>query len=279
MKLKRLLLVLVPALLLVASAVTFAQGSPTVQTKHDAKLGTILADSQGKTLYIFTKDTTPGQSACYGQCAAAWPPLTTSGAATLAAGVPGTLGTITRTDGSKQVTYNGKPLYYFAKDEDAGDTYGQGIGGVWFVVQPEAAAIGSPAASPAAAATVQTKHDAKLGTILADSKGLTLYRFTKDTTPGQSACTGACAKAWPPLTTTGTPTLAAGVPGTLVTITRADGTKQVTYNGMPLYYYATDKDAGDTYGQGIGGVWFVVTPSAGAATPVTSSSPYSAPNY
>jgi predicted lipoprotein with Yx(FWY)xxD motif len=167
------------------------------------------------------------------------------------------------------VTYNGMPLYRYAKDEDAGDAYGQGIGGIWFVVMP--AAMGTPAASPAASpvaspaagtAAVQTKHDAKLGTILADSKGLTLYRYTKDTTPGQSACSGACAKAWPPLTTAGAPTLAAGVPGTLGTITRTDGTKQVTYNGVPLYRYAKDEDAGDTYGQGLGGVWFVVMPAA-----------------
>lgn len=137
----------------VAAAQYQTQPAPTVQTKHNDKLGTILADSKNKTLYVFAKDTKPGESACYGGCATAWPPLTTTGNPTLASGVPGTLGTITRTDGTKQVTYNGKPLYYYAKDEDDEDAYGQGIGGVWSVVMPAAAGtpVASPAASPAAA--------------------------------------------------------------------------------------------------------------------------------
>ena len=142
---RSLALVLTVCLLVIGVAVVAAKGSssPTVQTKHDATLGTILADGKGLTLYRFAKDTTPGQSACYGACATAWPPLTTTAAPTLAAGVPGTLGTITRTDGTKQVTYNGMPLYRYAKDEDAGDAYGQGLGGVWFVVMPAASSSSS----------------------------------------------------------------------------------------------------------------------------------------
>lgn len=142
-------LILTMVLLTIGGVVSAAPASPTVQTKHDPKLGTILANGKGLTLYRYAKDTTPGKSACYGGCATAWPPLITTGAVTLASGVPGTLGTITRTDGKKQVTYNGMPLYLFSKDKDAGDAYGQGIGGIWFVVKP--AAMGTPAASPAAA--------------------------------------------------------------------------------------------------------------------------------
>lgn len=153
-----MLMILTVVLLAIGGVVSAAQTSPTIQTKHDPKLGTILADSKGLTLYRYAKDTTPGKSACYDGCATAWPPLTTTGTATLAAGVPGTLGTITRTDGKKQVTYNGLPLYLFAKDKDAGDAYGQGIGGVWFVVQPVAMGTpqASPAASPASAASSAT---------------------------------------------------------------------------------------------------------------------------
>lgn len=155
-----MLMVLTVVLLAFGGSVAAAPTSSTVQTKHDPKLGTILADSKGLTLYRYTKDTTPGKSACYGGCATAWPPLTTTGTATLAAGVPGKLGAITRTDGTKQVTYNGLPLYLFAKDKDAGDAYGQGIGGIWFVVKPVAMgtpqAMGTPAASPAAATSGAT---------------------------------------------------------------------------------------------------------------------------
>lgn len=153
-----MLMILTVVLLAIGGVVSAAPTGATVQTKHDPKLGTILAGAKGLTLYHFTKDTTPGKSACYEACAKAWPPLTTTGTPTLASGVPGELGTITRTDGTKQVTYNGLPLYYFAKDGDAGDTYGQGIGGVWFVVKPVAMGTpqASPAASPAASSAAQT---------------------------------------------------------------------------------------------------------------------------
>jgi len=81
-------------------------------------------------------------------------------------------------------------------------------------------------------------------------------------TTGVSTCTGGCATNWPALLTNGTPV--AGDPaitGTLGVITRSDGSQQVTINGMPLYHYANDMAAGDTNGQGVGSVWFVVQPS------------------
>jgi len=89
------------------------------------------------TLYIYTKDT-PNTSTCYGACAAAWPPLLSEGTPTAGSGVDATkLGTMTRTDGSTQVTYNGWPLYYFALDKAAGDTNGEGVQNVWYVITPE----------------------------------------------------------------------------------------------------------------------------------------------
>ncbi len=108
------------------------------------------------------------------------------------------------------------------------------------------------------------REDPKLGKILTDARGMTLYRYTKDP-PDQSVCTGGCARAWPPLTISGSPDLAEGIPGQLGVITRADGTRQVTYNHMPLYYYAADRQPGETTGQGVGNVWYVVTPAAGTA--------------
>ncbi len=126
--------------------------------------------------------------------------------------------------------------------------------------------LASPLASPSAMSsqgqiTVQTSQDPKLGTILVDPKGMTLYTFKNDQS-GSSSCTGTCAQIWPPLTVSqgATPMASSGASGTLATIQRPDGTTQVTYNGMPLYNYSKDSKPGDTNGQGVGGVWFVAKP-------------------
>jgi predicted lipoprotein with Yx(FWY)xxD motif len=106
---------------------------------------------------------------------------------------------------------------------------------------------------------VKVSSNAALGKFLVDEDGMTLYLFTKDT-PGVSNCSGNCLTAWPPLLTVGSPRADDGVVGKLDTITLADGTLQVTYNDMPLYYYISDVNPGDTVGQNVGGVWFVVAP-------------------
>lgn len=105
-------------------------------------LGDVLVDSAGMTLYLYTKDTQgSGKSTCEGQCLAAWPALI--GEPVAGQGVDATkLGTLTRTDGSPQVTYNGWPLYYWAKDKSAGDTTGQGVGKVWWVLDANGEAVG-----------------------------------------------------------------------------------------------------------------------------------------
>lgn len=116
-------------------------------------------------------------------------------------------------------------------------------------------------ASPAAASgtTVMVSNNAKLGNILTNAQGFTLYVYAKDSN-GTSACTGGCASNWPPLTASGTPTAPSSVTGTLSTIKRADGSTQVTYNGKPLYTFIKDTAPGDTAGQGFGGVWSAATP-------------------
>ena len=118
-----------------------------VDTATDATLGTILVGEDGKTLYIFKKDS-DGKSACNGDCAAKWPPFALEADETVTAGegVTGTLATIARDDGSMQVTYNGAPLYYFAADTAAGDVKGQGLNDVWFVATPTGSS--SDSASP-----------------------------------------------------------------------------------------------------------------------------------
>ncbi len=107
---------------------------------------------------------------------------------------------------------------------------------------------------------IKTATDSQLGTFLVDEKGMTLYLFTKDE-PNKSNCTGSCLQNWPPLITQGEPLASEGVDAAkLGTITLDDGRKQVTYNQMPLYYYAPDQKPGDVLGQNVGSVWFVVSP-------------------
>ena len=118
-------------------------GAVTVMTKT-GPMGTYLVDGQGKSLYLFVADkgTT---STCNGPCATVWPPLTVANAATAGSGVTASmLGTTTRSEGAKQVTYAGHPLYYFASDKNPGDTTGQGVnnfGGLWWLVTPNGTAI------------------------------------------------------------------------------------------------------------------------------------------
>jgi predicted lipoprotein with Yx(FWY)xxD motif len=105
----------------------------------DTPLGTILVDGEGRTLYLFTKDS-PGKSACEGECLAAWPIV--EGEVTAGEGVDADLiGTMTRSDGKVQATYREWPLYYFAQDTSPGDVKGQGANGVWFVISPAGEAV------------------------------------------------------------------------------------------------------------------------------------------
>lgn len=136
------LLVAVGLLGLVALAA--ANQTATVNATNSDTYGTYLTDAQGNSLYLYTRDT-KNTSSCTGQCATNWPPLTVTGKPTAGEGVAGSLlGTITRTDGSMQVTYNGLPLYTFAKDQKPGDTNGEGVGNVWYLVSPYGVAIKPP---------------------------------------------------------------------------------------------------------------------------------------
>jgi predicted lipoprotein with Yx(FWY)xxD motif len=114
-----------------------------------------------------------------------------------------------------------------------------------------------------------------LGNILVDSQGRTLYLFQADSGT-KSACTGACATAWPPLRASGKPIAGTGITASkLGTATRSDGKPQVTYNGHPLYRFANDQSPGNANGQGVnafGGLWYVLSPAGTAVTTSPSSS-------
>jgi predicted lipoprotein with Yx(FWY)xxD motif len=202
-----------------------------------------------------------------GPCAAAWPPLLTSRRAKTAGGAARSLtGTIRRPDGTFQVTYRGRPVYFFSFDLGAGAPSGQTLGedlidpqafGNWYnlrtsgAIEPGPATIGSETTS--------------LGTDLSVTAGLTqvtatLYAFGADSAHA-SRCTGLCAQIWIPVLTSKRPSAAGGTDGSqLGTISRHDGTFQVTYHGHPLYFFAKDLSSG-TSGNGMtafGGTFLVV---------------------
>jgi predicted lipoprotein with Yx(FWY)xxD motif len=131
-----------------------------------------------------------------------------------------------------------------------------------------------PTTANGQSATVGVENT-KLGKILADSKGETLYLFKKDSGT-KSECTGACASAWPPLRASGKPTAGNGAnASTLGTTSRSDGKAQVTYNGHPLYTFTADQSPGATSGQGVdafGARWYVVSASGTQVTSTASGS-------
>jgi predicted lipoprotein with Yx(FWY)xxD motif len=124
--------------------------------------------------------------------------------------------------------------------------------------------VSTAASSAAAAGTTVKVEKTKIGKLIANPKGLTLYMFRADKGL-KSACYGQCAKFWPALTTVGKPVAGAGVKASLLgTAKRTDGKTQVTYKGHLLYTFAEDKKAGDTKGEGskaFGAQWYALTPT------------------
>ena len=140
-----------------------------------------------------------------------------------------------------------------------------GCGGGSSTGTASSTATPAPASAPktASAATVDVRKT-DLGRILVDAQGRTLYLFEKDKN-GQSACSDACASAWPPLTASGSATAGAGAVAKLLgTTKRSDGSMQATYRGHPLYLYAGDSASGQTNGQALdqfGAEWYVLAPT------------------
>lgn len=254
---------------LVLPGIVAAADTQVVAGKVIGTHGTLMvASSNQMTVYTFDKDVAgSGVSNCSGGCLTNWPALTIAAGATPTGDstVTGTLGSITRTDASTgsaaaiQVTYNGLPLYFFHNDAKPGDTNG---------IYPGWKAVVLAAATPTQA--VEGRVIGTLGTLMvATSNQMTVYTFDKDVAnSGISNCIGACLTNWPALTITpgSTPTAGAGVTGNLGAITRTDNSAiQVTYNGLPLYFFHSDTAPGDA--KGIYPGWKAVVLAAAASTP------------
>jgi predicted lipoprotein with Yx(FWY)xxD motif len=125
---------------------------------------------------------------------------------------------------------------------------------------------GDKSTGNSAKAIVASAQKAKVGRVIVDAQGRTLYRFTAEA-QGRPVCSGACVDTWPPATVSA----ARGLPAHVATVKRDDGALQLTYDGHPLYRYAGDSSKADAKGEGVGGQWYVVKASGGGGTATQDS--------
>jgi predicted lipoprotein with Yx(FWY)xxD motif len=232
---------------------TTAKPADTIAT-GSSSLGTVLTDAKGMTLYYFITDVpASGTSTCYAaaNCSTFWPVFSVDSIVVSPPLTAADFSSFTRTDGKKQTTYHGWPLYYFQKDTLPGDVKGENLLKTWYVVRPDY--------------SVMIASTPGLGAFLTDRYGKTLYVFTKDTS-GTSACIGTCPTNWPPFEggTIVAPSLLKS--SDFGTVTRDDGLRQTSFMGMPLYYFAKDATPGVTGGEGVINSWYVANISG--ITPV-----------
>lgn len=242
-----------------------AEEAKLIAVEND-DLGQVLTDQDGFTLYRFDEDTAePAKSNCDGDCAEKWPPMLAEGDVQVDGVDPQLVGSVIRTDGTKQVTVGGWPTYRFAKDTAAGQTNGQGVGDTWYAVTPNGAKAGQD--TEAQETSLVATELPGFGPALTDQDGFTLYLFTKDSKePSKSNCDGDCAEQWPPMLAEDNLQIDGVDPNLVGTVTRTDGTEQVTVGGWPVYQFAKDTAPGQTNGHGVGDVWFVIEPAGCKST-------------
>lgn len=234
-----------------------ANGTNYIQTGEGTGKTLYLTDDRGRTLYAFAPDTKDKNNYTKPDFSndATWP-IFQKETATLPSYVNNDWVSKTTVFGKTQLTYKGWPLYYFIQDTKRGDTKGVSVPnfGVWPIVNAT-----SPLA-PDAPKGIQLANNATHGKILTDAAGRTLYYFSDDA-DGKSACTGGCLTNWPIYYSADAPSDANVDKAEIGEITRADGTKQSTYKGWPLYYYIGDgTNKGETKGDKVGDVWYVAKP-------------------
>ncbi|MEV5128524.1 SCO0930 family lipoprotein [Streptomyces decoyicus] len=233
-----------------------APSAGTLALHQDATLGPVVTDSKGMTLYRFDKDTPdPSKSNCSGSCATTWPVVPADGASAPAGIDKSKLGSVTRADGTKQLTIGGWPAYRFAKDTKPGDTKGQGVGGTWNALAADGKKAGAQKPGD-----VSVFDHPQLGSLLVDGKGRTLYRFNKDSAwPMKFGCNDACLDTWKPAKPADRSKLNGIAPKLISTVTRPDGTRQLAVDCWPVYWFTGDEQPGDINGQGKMGLWFAVS--------------------
>lgn len=239
------------------------------------EVGSVVTDAAGAALYRFDKDSAqPPRSTCEDACADLWPAVPADGAQVPAGIDERLLGSVDRPDGTRQLTLAGWPVYRYAKDTRTGEAKGEGVGGTWHAL----AADGGKAAdgkkgddgkaeegeteSGKVSAPLSAVDDAKLGKLMVDARGNTLYRFDKDSAwPMKFGCLEDCLNTWKPAAPVESEK-AAGIPAGLVgSVERPDGTRQLTIDCWPVYLLTGDIAPGQTNGHGAQGLWFAVNPA------------------
>ncbi|MFF4318867.1 hypothetical protein [Streptomyces sp. NPDC001568] len=296
------------------SAAEKAGAAGKLAVRAIASVGSVVTDSAGATLYRFDKDTPkPPKSSCDGDCATVWPPVPADDATASAGIEAGLLGEVTRTDGSRQLTLAGWPVYRYAKDTKPGEAKGEGVGGTWHALAPDGKKAidakggakgggagegadeapgnaeggatggatgdaakpgtgdqgGTGGAKPGAAVELAVASNEKLGRILVDGKGNTLYRFDKDSAwPMKLGCLGACLDTWKPAPVVDK-TKVSGIPQEWIgSVKRPDGSMQLTIDCWPVYTFTGDTAPGQTNGHGKQNLWFAVNDAGKKVAPV-----------
>ncbi|UOB18120.1 hypothetical protein [Abyssalbus ytuae] len=239
-------------------------GENTVRLVDNSVHGKILTDSEGNTLYFFSRDHN-GESACIDGCLDIWPVFYEE-SLTLDAGLESAdFGEITRSDGAKQITYKGWPLYYFDNDNSPGDTNGDKINDIWYVAKPDYSLMYVQAqlvGRDANGNDVNYKSDYTPGDELTfymtDAEGNTLYTFINDTKDNNNFTAEDFSNdgVWPVFDINIDKLPSILNPDDFGTI-NVFGKSQVAYKGWPLYYFGQDEERGDNYGINFpaAGVW------------------------
>ena len=230
-----------------------------IRLAANATFGSILTDGDGNSLYFFSKDT-KDNSVCVDGCAGSWPAYHNDDISVGAGLDSNDFATITRTDGTMQTTYKGWPLYYFANDAAAGDTNGDGVGGVWFIAKDysvmyaNAQLVGNDGNNYLEDYTV---GDGATSYIVSFA-GRTMYTFINDTdgTNNFTAADFSNNGAWP-IVEIGADEIPSILDSADFGVIDVFGRNQLTYKGWPLYYFGQDTVRGDNKGVSVPnpGVW------------------------
>lgn len=260
---------LVVGLALAASAIVTSQSAAATTVPDEpaplnhlvgrSPFGRIVTDPDGRSLYVFANDSV-GESTCFGDCMAIWPPLFADELPVLDGVDPELLSLVERPDGNV-VAVQGLALYFFSGDAAPGDLNGHGRGDNWWLVSPDGTPIEST--EPVFGLSVQATP---FGDAIVDQSGWSLYMFVPDI-GGESTCFDDCAAFWPPLLAHELPALDGIDPAIVTLVERPDG-NVVAVGGWPLYYFVNDAAPGDVNGQGVEDVWWLLTP---AGEPIEST--------
>ena len=268
-----------------ATASTERHAASQLQSVTAGPYRGMLANSKAVSLYVLSAESAGKLHCTAALCLKAWPPLLVRSATksvSLGKGVKGRTGFLRRSSTMKQVTFNGYPVYRFSGDTGARQSNGEGIvadGGTWTLASASATTTVSTPVKPKA--LLLSVGASPYVNVLGTAGSLSLYALSNESA-GKLHCTGACLPIWPPLvvpTAITSVSLGAGVKGTIGFVTRTASSKQVTFNGFPVYVYSGDGGPGQSSGEGIvadGGTWELV--SAAATTTGTTQIPPAAPN-